>query len=507
MRKRDVLLLCGAAMMIPCYLFTAGNVLFSTWPLYNRNRPVLWLLTVLCLSGLYLAMRSVDRHEEVLDQHEKCILIVFSAFYLIVQLLMAQALRFTPKTDAEQCFTAAQLLTDTGTYGMSERAWGYFTRYPFNLGIVYLLAGIFRFFGFFGWSDRFMQAVLVSGVLFTLGLLAGARILRRIGGVKAQIRFLILVATCLPMLYCTTEIYTDSFSLAFPTMIIYCAMRIADAGKLNKNGQNHPRDSLILWTILFALCGFAGSQIRFTSIIAAIACIIWLVLGSRPLRGAASCAALVVVMAAGGALVDAENAKHIDPVEMERLSFSPLHHIAMGLPIHEDEGYGQYGYGGWYVFSSSFETQEERNAALISEIIDRVYYLRYPNRLLNMMSRKNLSTFGNGTFQLNEIIEADDYAADNAVKQVIFGEGVLYPAYYHICTAMFIAQMLIACAACVQAIRRKDTLGAQVFIALVGAFILLCIWETRARYFFQFEMLLLCAAAMFAPKRIKKAEA
>lgn len=500
-----VLLLIGMGLMIPCYLFTAGNVLFSTWPLYSRNQPVLILLTALCLAGLYMAMRAAGRQEAFFARHEKKVLIAFAAFYFVVQLLMAQALRFEPITDAEQCYTAAQLLVDTGTYGTSERAWNYFTRYPFNLGIVYLLAGIFRFFGFLGWGDRFMQAALVSSMLFTLGLLAGARILRRFGGVKAQTRFLILVASCLPMLYCTTEIYTDSFSLAFPTMIIYCAMRIAEAGKERKK-LGYQQSSLILWIILFALCGFAGSQIRFTSIIAAIACIIWLVLSAKPLRGAVACLALAAVMTAGGALVDAENARHIDPAEMDRLSFSPLHHIAMGLPIHEDEGYGQYGYGGWYVFSTSFETQEERNAALLSEIIDRVYYLRYPNRLLNMMSRKNLSTFGDGTFLLNEIIQADDHEPDNLIKQVIFYTGAAYPAYYHLCTAMFIAQMILACAACVQAIRRRDTRGAPVFIALVGAFILLCIWETRARYFFQFEMLLLCAAAMLVPKGTKKAE-
>ena len=38
-------------------------------------------------------------------------------------------------------------------------------------------------------------------------------------------------------------------------------------------------------------------------------------------------------------------------------------------------------------------------------------------------------------------------------------------------------------------------------LTLLGAFLFLCIWETRARYFFQFMMVLLCAGAMFAPKR------
>ena len=499
---RTLILLIGMGCMIPCYLFTAINVLFSPWPLYNRNRAVLCLLAGLCLLALFAAFRTVNRFKAFFFEHEKRMLIAFAVFYFVVQLLMGYALRFVPKTDAEQCFTAAQLLVDTGTYGDNFRSWNYFTRYPFNLGIVYLLAGIFRFFGMLGLTDRLMQAVLVNSVFFTLGLIASARMVRRIGGVLAQTRYLILVACCLPMLYCTTEVYTDSFSLAFPSLILYCATRIHDAGQVRENKPlTYPQHSAFLWIILFALFTFIGSQIRFTSIIASIAAIIWLLFARRAGRAVCAAAALAAIMVAGGALVDAENAKHIAPADMDARAFSPLHHIAMGLPVQADEGYGQYGDGGWYIFSTSFEDPEERNAALLSEIIDRVYYLRYPNRLLHMLSRKNLSTFGDGTFLLNEIIEADDYTPDNPVKQVIFAQGALYPAYYHLCTAMFIAQMLLSCAACMQAIRRRDTQGGAIFIALVGAFILLSIWETRGRYFFQFEMLMLCAAALFSPCR------
>ena len=38
--KRGVLralLLIGMGLMIPCYLFTVGNVALSPWPLYERN--------------------------------------------------------------------------------------------------------------------------------------------------------------------------------------------------------------------------------------------------------------------------------------------------------------------------------------------------------------------------------------------------------------------------------------------------------------------------------------
>ena len=482
-----VLLLAGMGLMIPCYAFTVLNVLLSPWPLYGRSRGILSLLTIVCALLLLAGMRALDKHEAFLAKHEKRILIFAAAFYFIVQMIMAHALRFVPKTDAEQCFTAAQLIVDTGTFGNVERPFVYFTRYPFNLGFVYLLAGIFRFFGWLGWGDRFMQAALVCSMLFALGLLAGARTVRRMGGVKAQARFLLLAASCLPFLYCTTELYTDAFSLAFPTMTIYCCVRLKDASS---------KKNRALWTLAFALCAFAGAQIKFTAVIAAIACVIALIFERDWRRAAAAGLLTLGVFALGGAAVDGYTHTHLSPEDIERNELPRLHHIAMGLPIHEDEGYGQYGGGGWLYFSTSFEDPQERREALMTEIIDRVYYLRYPNRLLNMMSRKNLSTFGNGTFALNEIIEADDYAADNAVKQVIFGEGRFSRAYYYLSTALFMAQMIVAGLACAQAIRRRDTTGAPLFIALVGIFLLLCAWETKARYFFQFEMVLLCAGAL-----------
>ena len=490
-RVSRALLLAGIGLVLPCLLFTVLNVTLSPWPLYERSRPVLLALTLLCFAGLLLLMRIARRLAPWVERNERAVLAAAALFYLAVQLVMGCVLRFEPVTDAEQCFTAAQLLVDRGTFGDNERSLIYFTRYPHNLGLVYALAGIFRFFGFFGWSDRFMQAVLVASLLFTLGLLASARLCRRLGGALAQTRALLLFATCLPFLYCTSELYTDCFSLAFPPLILLCALRVGDAKTLR---------SRILRALLFAGVSFIGAQLRFTSIIASVAALLAL-LFSRRFRQTALCAlALATVFLAGTAAVNAETARHLRAEDIERNELPKLHYIAMGLPIHEDQGYGQYGDGGWLIFSTSFEDPDERKAALLGEVIDRIYYLRYPSRLLNLLSRKNLSTFGNGTFKLNEIIEADAHEPDNAVKQVIFEQGALYSAYYHLTTALFLAQMLLACLSCARALRRRDASAAPVFITLVGAFLFLCMWETRARYFFQFEMVLLCAGAVLDRK-------
>ena len=490
-RAMTALLLAGMALMIPCYLFVAGNTLLSPWPLYKRNRVALCLLTAGFLALLLLLMKAIDRHEDFLKRNDKKVVLFAAVFYFAVQMIMAHALRFTPKTDAEQCFTAAKLLVDTGTFGTNERSFVYFTRYPHNLGMVYLLAGIFRFFGFFGWADRFMQAALVCTMLFTLGLVCAARAAKRMGGVKAQARMLILFASSLPLLYCTSELYTDAFSVSFPMIIVYAYLRIREA----KNNK-----SCLLWSVLFGLSAFIGAQIRFTAVIAAIACLIALAFKRRGRALVFSAAALAVCFAVCGAAMDSFTYRHLSKEDIERYELPKLHYIAMGLPIHEDDGYGQYGDGGWLIFTTSFEDTKERDSALLNEVIDKVYYLRYPNRLVNMLSRKLLSTFGTGTFLLNEIIEADAYDADNAVKQVIFGRGRFSRAYYHAATALLCAQMIIACLACLQAVRKGNTAAAPLYIALLGVFLFLCIWESRGRYFFQFVPMLLCAGAMLEAK-------
>lgn len=485
---RTLLLLIGMGLMIPCYLFTVGNVILSPYTLYDRSRPALFALTAAFVPLLLLAFRTIDKREAFFARHERAVLAGFIVFYFAAQLLMAQALRFEPKTDAEQCFTAAQLLADEGSFASSERAVTYFAIYPNNWGFVYVLSLIFRFFGRLGWEDRFTQAVLVGSLLFALGLFCGARLCRRLGGVKAQTKMLLLCLTCFPLLYCTTELYTDAFSIAFPTIALCCLVRAAD---------EKGRGMRLLFSFLFILATFVGAQIRFTAIIPSIAGLIWLLLSRRALRALSLSCVMAASLLCGQAALNRVMAGSIDPALSEKSALPVTHFMVMGLPVQEDEGYGQYGDGGWYLFSTSFDNPDERDAALLQELIDRVYTLvRHPNRLLSTLSRKNLSTFGEGTFKLHEIIEGDDYEPDNLVKEVMFGAGALRPAYYHVCTALFLAQMLVACLSCAQAIRRRDIRGAALFIALLGAFLFLCMWETRARYFFQFEMVLLCAGAL-----------
>ena len=240
---------------------------------------------------------------------------------------------------------------------------------------------------------------------------------------------------------------------------------------------------------------------RVTVLIAPIACLLQQLFESRFRGFFLLLCCLLGICLPGCALVERENARHLGAENLKAHRLSVWHYLAMGLPVQEDEGYGQYGYGGWLIFSTSFEDPKERDDALKREIRDRVYTLRYPSRLLNMLSRKNLSTFGDGSFQLNELIEGDDHEPDSPAKQVLFYRGRLRFAYQHLCTALFVSQMLLAGLSCLRALRKRDSGPAALFLTLLGAFLYLSLWETRARYFFMFQFVLLLAGALQAAPR------
>lgn len=407
--KRGVLralLLIGMGLMIPCYLFTVGNVALSPWPLYERNRLALAILTPLCLALLLLLRRAAKA--PCFKRHERAMLLGFAAFYFAAQMLSAFALRFTPMTDLEQCVSAARRLLDANQPGLSERSLIYLGRNPHNMGVIYLFCAIFRAADLLG-ADQLLCAALVCSLLFTAGLLCAARLCRRLGGAQAQARALLLFATCLPFLYCTSELYTDVFSLAFSPMILLAYFKARDAESLRARAG---------YALLFALSAFFGAQLRFTTVIAAIACLIAALFEKRVKLTAILAVPLALCFALGGAAIQAENEKHLGAENIRNNKLPVLHFVLMGLPVQSDEGYGQYGDGGWLIFTTSFDSPQARDAALRQKFIDRAYTLaHHPDMLLSSLSRKNLSTFGRGTFELNEIFEADEHEPNNTLKR------------------------------------------------------------------------------------------
>ncbi len=483
-----IFLALGVCLFIPFALFTSCNLLFSSWPLYGRNRLLLLIFSFLWGTVLFFLFSHIAKVENSFRKNEPFYLLFFCLFIFFLQLFSWRFLVHTPITDTEQIITSAKLLAETGTIS-GERYSRYLSWYPHNLGSVYLYAFLFKVSSLLGFTSSLFILVFFSAILLGFGLFFCARSAQMLAGYSGELRFLFLTAFTIPFYYCCSELYTDSISLPFAGIQIYFYLCL-------RKGIHTKRAFLF-----FSLFSLLGSFIRMTSLIICIACFLSLFFEKKFRTFFLLSVIVLSIFIPGQYIYRHKNEQLLGKEQLSNKTLPIWHYLLIGLPIHEDEGYGQYGDGSWLILSTSFDNPDERDTLLKSMVKDRIYYLRYPTRLLNMISRKNLSTFGDGTFHLNMLIQADEAAPDNPLKELIFVEGCFYPLYYHLMTALFLVEFIFASISCFDLLHRRYWIGSVLFIALVGAFIYLTIWETNARYFFPFQLLLLLSCSLFSPKK------
>ena len=139
-------------------------------------------------------------------------------------------------------------------------------------------------------------------------------------------------------------------------------------------------------------------------------------------------------------------------------------------------------------------THEEVMASIYSRMKDKIYTLRYPNRLISAALHKDSSFMGDGTYGMTEMLD-DGPVRENVVSSFVLEGRAHYGAYGALTTGIWLAQLTLALAACVRDIRRRDVSGAMLYVAFFGATLFLMLWEARSRYLFGFVPVLLLLAA------------
>lgn len=138
--------------------------------------------------------------------------------------------------------------------------------------------------------------------------------------------------------------------------------------------------------------------------------------------------------------------------------------------------------------------------SIYTRMKDRIYTLRYPNRLITAALRKNSAFMCDGTFGMTEMLD-DLPVRRNWLSSVVLERKKHYPVYGAVCTGMHMACLLLAFAGCMRDIRRRDTSLALVYIAMFGVMLFLMIWEARSRYLLNFVPLLLLLGCAFAAQQ------
>ena len=411
----------------------------------------------------------------------------FIACLFAVQLLMGYLLEYTPSGDNFMLYNGSQMLAADGNFDNNPDFYLYLSRYSNQWGFMLMLTGFYKLLFALGVTRTFFPLALTQAALYVFGMRAALRIAERLSGAKGKLMTLLTAACCLPLWLAAAVLYTDTFSLPFILMALDLAFRVRDAADTRAK------------VTLAARCGLAvlvGCQIKMTVLIALMAAaIVWL-LTMRP-KQAAACILLSAALVGGGTALVQRYMKYevLDPAMVEQHHTPTLHWVMMSIPTSDNPYGGATGdYGVTWGMMEDGATRAEIMDSIYARMKDRIYTLRYPNRLIEAALRKNSAFIGDGTFGMTEMLD-DGPVRENAVSSFVLEGRAHYGAYGAITTGIWLAQLTLALLACVRDIRRRDVSGAMLYVAFFGATLFLMLWEARGRYLFGFVPVMLVLAA------------
>lgn len=496
---REGLLRVGLGLFVFACGATALNVILL--PIareYYVYGATITMITLAAYAGgmLFLGKRLRAAREETLERAVRIGVPVYLAVLFAAHLIMAYCLEYTPSGDNFMLYNAAQLLAKDGHFDAYPDFYLYLSRFSNQWGFLLMLSALYKLLFAIGLTDMFFPTAFVQAMLYIGGMAAFFAIARRLRGVRGAAAALAIAATCFPLYLAAAVLYTDTFSLPFVLLALLFALRALDAESIR---------GTVLNALVCAAFAAVGGQIKMTAAIVLIAATIVFLLRMKPLRALCACAVIWGVM--GLSIFGVQKAvvgPVLDPEMVAQHNTPTIHWIMMSIPT----GHNPYGddiedYRETWGMMEAGASHEEVMDSIYTRMIDKIYFLRLPSRLIPAVLRKNAAAFGDGTFGLSEILD-DKPMRSTAVSSVVLEGGRFYELYRAVCSGIFFAHMLFALLACLRDMKRRDMRAAMLYVAMFGFMVFMLIWEVRSRYIFNFIPVVLLLSMGFVARGAKE---
>ena len=492
MRKRENLLLTGMGLALFALCATAANVIILPYArAYYGYRAA---GTLVCMAGaiallLFVRGKMAKAGDAQLERIARAARPAFLLLLFACHLAVGYLLEYTPMGDNHMLYDGSFTFARLGNFGGEDYDL-YLSRFSNQWGFMLMLTAFHKLLLGLGLSGvRFYALALVQAALYVPAVTLLLGMARRLRGVRGELALMLLLMLCLPLYLAAAVLYTDTFSLPFVVFTLHFALRAMRQERLG---------GLLKNAALCGLCAFIGCQIKMTvAIVLIAACIVWL-LTMKPVRALAAMllsAALVIfgTQAMHGVMLE----RVLDPAMVAQHNTPTIHWVMMSIPSADNPYGGPTGdYGITWGMQEAGETPEAVMASILSRMKDKIYTLRYPNRLMAAMLRKNAAALGDGTFGMTEMLD-DGPVRENALSQLVLEGRGLYPAYMAVCSGVWFAALLMAAASVAADMRRRDFSFAVIAVAVLGMLLFLLLWEARSRYMFSYVPLVLLLASGF----------
>lgn len=453
------------------------------------------IIMTIALSLIYYFWNTRFRSDRVRallvdnDLNTRRTLIIGVLVMLLIQLVVAYFLQCKPVTDLEIIRKHAMSFAETGRYELMEKelnaGYAYFYRYPNNWPILFFWSYIFRASYLLTGGVNPYMPVVINTIAINVSVLLAVLLAQKIYGNKKAIFTFLICFLFMPYYTYTPFYYTDSLSMPLVMGGIYILYNAVNSDTKYKK------------YVLMAVSGVVlllGFKFKASVIFIVIAAVIYMFLSCSFKRFAALSLALLVGF--GSSAVMYKGVTSLTGVYNEELSekyeFPSIHWVMMGL-----QGLGYY-HPYDSDFTAGFPDRESKKQGDMIRLEKRINMLNNPNpgedSMLDHIFKKAVWTWEDGSYYASHHISEPLYERNWLHDLVIIG-GKNYYGYY--CFVCGIQLFLIFCmirSAIKSLIRPKIDFTILFKGVIFGAFIFFIIWETRARYLFNFTPLFILLA-------------
>lgn len=470
------------ALIVLCILISS-SFLFVYYHICNDKYSFgLFLRTLVTAAVSFFVYFLLTKVTPFLEKHYIKIVAAFLGLMLVLQIIFGYFLEITPQWDFANIYEGAISWAETGTFPNPS---DYFFYFPNNLGGMAFLSVCFKFAWTFGIDNYSMVATVVNAVLNVLMMLVCFCICKKLISIKSGIFVLFIFAVSLPSYFGAAVFYTDVMTMLFPVLLYFLYLKFRETKNIKWQ---------IAYLILMGLTAWLGMSVKFTVAIVLIAIAIELILRLEFKRLLVIAGAVVVIyFGCNYAFYEMIYANHLDREMSETKKLPAIHWIMMGLQGDADYSAEDI------ALSTGFDSTEERNAAIIEQIKERMANYG-ASGLFEFATRKAVKCFGDGTYELSAFFY-HGMAKQTALNDYVTVDGEHYPDYEEFCSGTYLGFFLLMILGGYYKIYeyRKNGSGSPSHItpmvSVFGLLLFLIMWEAHARYITNYiPMIYICAA-------------
>jgi len=420
-----------------------------------------------------------------------------------IQLYFISRLQMQPGSDRAVVFHQALDMVQKGVLKSGERWNHYFLRYPNNRFFLLVETGFLYWINRFGFVDYFVYGLsflnlfcIDSAVMLTVLLC------KRLWN-KRYAAMLALFCFLFPPFYLYTPFfYTDTLVLPIVATILFLYYLLLQQKTLLSVKSF---GICFVLGLLFAV----GFLLKATVLILFIALIIHIFYQKTTRKAWLSCIVVLMVITTiitvGIRFTNQRitNEKIFDETDYETQNFPLTHWVMMGL-----NGIGKYELPDRR-YTSSFRTKEEKSAADIKAIKERLKQYGISGVIAHIIV-KSVYTWHNGEYDMNYYLEYKQPLEKTPLQTYVYDTGQNHLTFEAYCDGIHLCVLFALLYAGICCFRKKDKeFGLFLKLGILGLFLFLLLWETRPRYLMQYMPLILLTALQgwnFFSEKVEKSK-